>query len=95
MLVLYDFLVEHSMHQRTTDRAESTFASVPQRSTCARHGVSRAAFLSPPFSLLHEAEIADGAFGESNELPICSPAWSSRTALRRPEIPPKGQEMAV
>jgi len=56
LLAFYDFPAEHWQHIRTTNPAESTFATVRHRTSRTRNCVSRQTFLGLAFKLIEEAE---------------------------------------
>lgn len=56
LLAFYDFPTEHWPHLRTTNPIESTFVTVPHRTTRTKNCVSRSTFLGLAFKLVQEAE---------------------------------------
>ncbi len=55
LLAFYAFPAEHWTHLRTTNPIESTFATVRQRTTRTKNGVTRKTFLGLAFKLAEEA----------------------------------------
>lgn len=86
LLAFYDFPAEHWIHLRTTNPIQSTFATVRHRTTRTKNCVSRSTFLGLAFKPVRKPRSPGAVFAVSSASMNCSPAPSSRTALRRSKM---------
>ena len=95
MLAFYDFPAEHWMHLRTINPVESTFATVRQRTTRTKNGMSRATFLGLAFKLVQEAEKNWRRIRGVERIGDLVAGIVFKDGIPAPDSPPERQQMAA